>query len=65
MTQKATDYLLAGVSRVWVVDTKAQSVTVFSTDELPQTILSDRTITDILFPQLSLPVASLFAQTTE
>ncbi|MBW4665212.1 MAG: Uma2 family endonuclease [Chroococcus sp. CMT-3BRIN-NPC107] len=64
MTQKATDYLLAGINRVWIVDTKAQSVTVFGTDELPQTIWSDGTISDILLPELSLPVASLFAKTT-
>lgn len=64
MTQKATDYLLAGVNRVWVVDTKAQSVTVFGTNELPQTIWSDCIITDNLLPELSLPVASLFTQIT-
>jgi len=38
LTQKATDYLLAGVDRVWVVEPKAQSVTIFRRDELAQTV---------------------------
>ena len=60
LTQKATDYLLAGVNRVWVIDTKAQSVTLFRRDELPQTVEADGTISDSLLPELVLPVTSLF-----
>ena len=60
LTQKATDYLLAGVNRVWVVDPKAQSVTIFRGDELPQTVEADGTISDSLLPELVLPVTSLF-----
>jgi Uma2 family endonuclease len=61
-TQKATDYLLAGVDRVWVVDTIAQSVTVFQRDNLPQTVWSDGTIEDPLLPGFVLPVSRLFAK---
>ncbi len=65
MTQKATDYLLAGVSRVWVVDTIAQSITIFQPDSLPQTFWSDGTIEDPLLPGLVLPVSSVFAKRGE
>lgn len=41
----ATDYLNAGVSRVWVVDTKARTVTVFAPSSLPITYLSNQIIT--------------------
>ncbi len=40
-----TDYLNAGVSRVWVVDTKARTVTVFAPSSLPITYLSNQIIT--------------------
>jgi Uma2 family endonuclease len=33
MTCKATDYLLAGVDRVWIVDNQAPSVTVFGNQD--------------------------------
>lgn len=65
MTQKATDYLLAGVDRVWVVDTTAQSITVFQAGNLPQTFWSDGTIEDPLLPGFVLPVSSLFAKKGE
>ncbi len=65
MTQKATDYLLAGVDQVWVVDTTASSVTVFQRDSLPQTFWSDGTVEDPLLPGLRLPVSSLFAKKGE
>lgn len=63
MTQKATDYLLAGVDRVWVVDPKAQSVTVFQPGNLPQTVWSDRTIEDPLLPGLMLSISLVFGIT--
>ncbi|MUL36846.1 Uma2 family endonuclease [Gloeocapsopsis dulcis] len=58
MTEKATDYLLAGVDQVWVVDTKARSVTVFERDSLPQTIWSNRSIS--VLPGFVLNVSDLF-----
>ena len=62
LTQKATDYLLAGVDRVWVVEPKAQSVTIFQRDKLAQTVWNEGVITDPLLPGLLLPVFQLFAR---
>ena len=63
LTEKATDYLLAGVDQVWVMDTKAQSATIFRRDELLQTIKADGSISDSLLPGLILPLAILFRKT--
>ncbi len=65
MTQKATDYLQAGVSRVWVVDNQAQSVTVFGADEFPQTFWIGDIISDALLPGLEIAVADLFAKRSD
>jgi Uma2 family endonuclease len=63
MTQKATDYLLAGVDQIWIVDTKAQAVTVFERDRLPQTFWVDSIISTPLLPDFLLKVADLFPST--
>ena len=62
LTQKATDYILAGVDFIWVVDTKDQSVTIFRRDALPQTVTVDELISDPLLPGLVLPVSRLFTK---
>lgn len=62
LTQKATDYLTAGVDRVWVVDTKAQSLTIFRQDTLPQTLQGEEAISDSLLPGLVLSMARLFGK---
>lgn len=62
VTQKATDYLQAGISRVWVADNQAKSVTTFGANEFPQTFWVGDTISDVLLPGLAIPVADLFAQ---
>lgn len=63
LTQKATDYLLAGVERVWVVDTSSLSVTIFRRGDLPITVWSEGTIEDPLLPGLVLPISHLFGKT--
>lgn len=63
LTEKAIDYLLAGVDRVWVVDIKSQSVTVFRRNELLQIIKADGYISDSLLPKLVLPVARILGKT--
>lgn len=65
LTQKATDYLQARVDRVWVVDTKAQSVTIFRRDELPQTVKANEAISAPLLPGLEIPVFRLFAKASQ
>lgn len=62
MTQKAIDYLLAGVNRVWVVDNQAQSITVFGANELPQIFWINDTISDVLLPGLAILLVDLFAK---
>jgi len=61
MTSKASDYLRAGVNRVWVVDNQAQSITVFGTSEIPQTLRIDDTISDPLLPELAIALTDIFA----
>lgn len=63
LTEKATDCLLAGVGGVWVVDIKAQSVTIVHRDELPQTMKADGFVSDSLLPELVLPVTRFFGKT--
>ena len=60
MTSKATDYLLAGVDRVWVVDNQAQSVTVFSASEFPQTFWLGDTISDSMLLELAFALTDIF-----
>ncbi len=60
MTQKATDYLRAGVSHVWVVDNQAQSITVFGANEFPQTFWVNDTISDALLPELVIALSDIF-----
>lgn len=60
IAEKATDYLKAGVSRVWVVDTKARTVTVFASSSLPITYRADQVITDELLPELEITSNIIF-----
>ncbi|WP_017717451.1 Uma2 family endonuclease [Kamptonema formosum] len=62
MSEKATDYLNAGVSRVWVVDPRAKSVTIFYPDAPPQTKRGDLALTDSLFEGLQLTPQQVFQQ---
>jgi Uma2 family endonuclease len=60
MTEKATDYLAAGVLQVWVLDPKAQSVTVFVPDSLPKTYRDNAEIANPLLPDLCLTAQQIF-----
>jgi len=60
MTEKATDYLKAGVARVWVVDTKARTITVFAPTSLPITYRDHQIITDDLLPELEITPNAIF-----
>ncbi|MEM8722791.1 MAG: Uma2 family endonuclease [Cyanobacteria bacterium P01_G01_bin.39] len=62
LAEKATDYLHAGVARVWLIDTKSQSITVFYPDTLPQTFRGDSAITDELLPELKITPQQIFQQ---
>lgn len=60
MTSKATDYLRAGVHRVWVVDNQAQSVTVFGGNDFPQTFWVNDTISDVLLLGFAISLTDIF-----
>ncbi|MGF2037059.1 MAG: Uma2 family endonuclease [Nostoc sp. CmiVER01] len=62
IAEKSTDYLKADVSRVWVVDTKARTVTVFAPSSLPITYRSHQIITDDLLPELEITPHAIFQQ---
>ena len=60
LTEKAGDYLKAGVLRVWVIDPSAKSLTVFYPESPPQTFKGEMTLADELFPNLELTVREIF-----
>ncbi|MEH2349856.1 MAG: Uma2 family endonuclease [Nostoc sp.] len=60
MAAKAKNYLDAKVLRVWVVDSKARSITVFYPDAAPQTYMGDELLTDSLFEGLEFTVEQVF-----
>lgn len=62
MAEKATDYLAAGVARVWIVDPRAKTITVFAPAVLPVTYRDNRGLTDEHFPGLNLAPKALFEQ---
>ncbi|BAY31245.1 hypothetical protein NIES2107_31040 [Nostoc carneum NIES-2107] len=60
MIAKAKDYLDANVLRVWVVDSKARSITVFYPDAPPKTFMGDELLTDSLFEGWEFTVEQVF-----
>ncbi|MEB3215374.1 MAG: Uma2 family endonuclease [Nostocales cyanobacterium 94392] len=60
MTQKATDYIKAGVLRVWVVDTKAKTITIFAPASVPVTYRDNQMISDNLLPGLKITPKEVF-----
>lgn len=62
MSEKATDYLNAGVLRVWVIDAKAKSVTIFYPDAPPQTKRGEANLADSLLSGLQLTPQQIFQQ---
>jgi Uma2 family endonuclease len=62
LAQKATDYLSAGVERVWVVYPPMRSITVFFGDRPPETYRGDRMLTDELFPDLAVTSEQFFVK---
>ncbi len=62
MTEKALDYLNAGVGRVWILDPETQSITVFAADTIPKLYRGDSPLTDSMFPGLEVTASKIFAK---
>jgi Uma2 family endonuclease len=62
MSAKATDYLDAGVMRVWVVDARAKTVTIFYPDARPQTKSGVDSLEDSLLEGLQITPQQIFQQ---
>jgi Uma2 family endonuclease len=60
MVAKASDYLAAGVLRVWIVDPRAESITVFYPDAPPRTYTGETLLVDVALPELQLTAQQVF-----
>ncbi|MEG4284611.1 Uma2 family endonuclease [Microcoleus sp. A006_D1] len=60
LAAQTRNYLDAKVLRVWVVDSKARSITVFYPDAAPQTYMGDTLLKDPLFDGLEFSAEQLF-----
>jgi sec-independent protein translocase protein TatC len=62
LIQTATDYLEAGILRVWFVDYTAKNIVVVYADKRPQTFSGDMSLIDPLFEELELIPNLVFQQ---
>ncbi|QKQ73821.1 Uma2 family endonuclease [Nostoc sp. TCL240-02] len=60
MTEKAIDYLKAKVQRVWIIDPRAKTITIFYPDILPQTKRGTDSLEDSLFEGLQITPQKIF-----
>jgi Uma2 family endonuclease len=61
LNEKATDYLKAGIARVWLVDSQTKSITVFYQDAPPQTKRGKDSLSDEFLPELKITVEQIFS----
>ena len=61
-SQKAADYLKAGISRVWLVDSLAKNITIFYPDRPLQIKVGEDSLEDEILPGLELTVNEIFLE---
>lgn len=62
LSEKATDYLKAGIDRVWLVDSYGKSITIFYPNQPPQTKRGNDSLRDEVLPELNITVEQIFKQ---
>ena len=62
LSEKAVDYLNAGVDRVWLIDSKVKKVTIFYPDAPPQIKQKEESLADDILPGLSLTPQQIFSK---
>ncbi len=62
LSEKAVDYLNAGVDRVWLIDSTVKKVTVFYPYLPPQTKSNDDSLADEILPNLILTPREIFTK---
>jgi Uma2 family endonuclease len=60
LSEKAEDYLKAGINRVWLIDTQVKKITVFYPDSPPKTKQGEDSLADDLLPGLKLTPQKIF-----
>jgi Uma2 family endonuclease len=60
LSEKAIDYLKAGIARVWIVDSQSKTITVFYPDSPPQVKRGKDSLTDEILPELAVTVEQVF-----
>ena len=62
LSEKAVDYLNAGVKRVWLIDSQVKKVTIFYPDRPPQIKQGDDSLADEVLPDLKITPQQIFSQ---
>lgn len=60
MIEKATNYIQAGISLVWIVDTISQTITLFTASSLPVTFRDNQVISHEALPELEITPHTIF-----
>jgi len=62
LSEKATDYLKAGIERVWLVDSHWKNITVFYPASPPETKRGADSLKDEILPELEITVEQVFRE---
>ena len=62
LSEKAVDYLNAGVDRVWLIDSKVKKITIFYPDAPPKIKQKKDSLADNILPDFSLTPQEIFVK---